>query len=50
MKNFGAYIKIDDELNLNYNIFKAAEPNGKTEYPSIPADLKYSRNVRRIRQ
>lgn len=49
MKNYGAYIKLDDQLNMNYSIFKAAEPNAKTDYPAIPSDLKYSRNVRRIR-
>lgn len=49
MKNYGAYIKLDDQLNLNYNIFKAAENNGKADYPSIPTDIKYNRNVRRKR-
>ena len=49
MKNYGAYIKLDDQLNLTYNMFKAAEPNPKTEYPIIPSDLNYNRNVRRIR-
>lgn len=47
MKNYGAYIMLDEKLNLSYNLFKAAESN--IEYPIIPSDMKLKRNVRRIR-
>ena len=49
MPNYGAYIKLDRQLNLTYNIFKAADLHVKKDYPSIPDDLKIHRNVRRIR-
>lgn len=47
MKNYGAYITLDDQLNMSYNLFQAAEPN--VEYPVIPSDLKLKRNIRRQR-
>lgn len=47
MKNFGAYIIMDNDLNLSYNLFPAAE--SRAEYPIVPSDLKVTRNIRRIR-
>lgn len=47
MKNYGAFITLDNNLNLKYNIFKAADP--LKNYASVPNNLKLSRNIRRVR-
>lgn len=45
--NYGAYIKLDANLNLSYTLFKAAEEG--ILYRSIPDKLVLSRNIRRVR-
>lgn len=47
MTNFGAYIKLDSQLNLSYNLFQDSEL--KAEYPKVPQNLKMNRNIRRNR-
>lgn len=49
MANYGAYIKLDNELNLSYHMFKAAEPLRKRDYPEVPIDIQMSHNIRRVR-
>ena len=48
MKNFGAYIKMDSQLNLTHIPFKAADLSKCDDYPVIPKNMPFSRNVRRI--
>lgn len=48
LKNYGAYIRLDSQLNLTYIPFKAADLLKTDDYPVIPNDLMFTRNVRRI--
>ena len=49
MKNYGAYIKLDSQLNINYVPFRAADLSKVDDYPVFPGNLNLTRNVRRIK-